>query len=186
MSKPIAKLLLAAVTILTACAAGTPTLVVQVRNLSHADSRVVSQAEGVAGRVFSEAGIQTAWVTTDKPAPRKLTIQINRGRSNRSEWKDSLGIAITDDDPARSFLADVFFGNIEEIATTRTDEAFLLGYVMAHEVGHLLGLPHAPQTVMAESWNGRDIRRMEAGRIRFSASEAERLYRAVIVHPRSP
>lgn len=186
MSKQIAKLLSTVVTILPAFTSSPPKLVVQVCNLSHANAKLLSQAEEVAGRVFSEAGIQTTWVTTGTPVPRKLTIQINPGRSKRSEWKDSLGIAMTDNDPTRSFFADVFLGNIEEMAATRTDEAFLLGYVMAHEVGHLLGLPHAPQTVMAESWNGSDIRRMEADRIRFSLSEAEGLHAAVMAYQRSP
>jgi hypothetical protein len=160
-------------------------LVVQVCNLSRADGRLLSQAEAVAGRVFSQAGVETAWLTADKPEPDKITVQINPGHSHRSDRKDAFGIAMTDTDPSRSFLADVFLGNIEELATTRTDEAFLLGYVIAHEVGHLLGLRHAPQTVMADGWNARDIPRMQAGRVRFSLSQAEWIRATVLMRQRT-
>jgi hypothetical protein len=189
MSKPLANLLafpLIVLTIQPTHAVDPQTLAVQVCNLSRADDKLLSQAEAVAGRVFSDAGIETAWLTTDKPEPARLTVQINPGRSHRSDRRDAFGIALTDTDPSRSFLADVFLGNIEELATTRTDEAFLLGYVMAHEVGHLLGLGHAPQTVMADGWNARDIPRMQAGRVRFSLIEAERMRAAVLVRQRTP
>lgn len=189
MSKSLANLLLfglVAVTISRAGATGPSTLVVQVYNLSGADDKLLTKAEAVAGRVFSDAGVETTWLTVDKPEPARLTVQINPGRSHRFDRRDAFGIALTDTDPSRSFLADVFWGNIEELATTRTDEAFLLGYVMAHEVGHLLGLGHAPQTVMADGWSARDIPRMQAGRVRFSLSEAERLRAAVLMRQRTP
>jgi len=87
--------------------------------------------------------------------------------------------------PTAAFLADVFLGSSEEVVTTRTDETFLPGYVMAHEAGHLLGEIHAPDSIMAESWNARDIPRMEAGRVRFSAAQAGRLRAAVALRLRS-
>ncbi len=188
MSKQLAKLLAFGLMVLTgphADAADPPTLVVQVCNLSRADDKLLTRAEAVAGRAFSDAGVETAWLTADKPEPARLTVQINPGRSHRSDRRDAFGIALTDADPSRSFLADVFLGNIEELATTRTDEVFLLGYVMAHEVGHLLGLRHAPQTVMADGWNARDIPRMEAGRVRFSPMEANRMRAAILMRQRT-
>ncbi len=189
MSKPLTNLLAFGLVALTgpqASAAGPETLVVQVCNLSRADDKLLAKAEAVASQVFSDAGLETAWLTTDRPESAKLTVQINPGRSHRSDRRDAFGIAMTDTDPSRSFLADVFLGNIEELATTRTDEAFLLGYVMAHEVGHLLGLGHAPQTVMADGWNARDIPRMQAGRVRFTPIEAGQIRAAVLTRQRTP
>ena len=162
-------------------AADPESLVVQVCNLSRADGRLLSQAEAVAHRVYSDAAVETSWLTVEKPEPFQLTIQISPGRSQRQDRKDAFGVALTESDPIRSFLADVFLGNIEELATTRLEEATLLGFVMAHEVGHLLGLPHAPQTVMADEWSARDIPRMAARRVRFSPSQAERLRAAIVL-----
>lgn len=184
MSERLSRLLvpgLLAATISPGYPGDRPALAVQICNLSRADGRLLSRAEAVAARVYSDAGIESSWLTVEKPEPLELTIQVNPGLSQRSDRKDAFGIAMTDSDPARSFLADVFLGNIEELATSRTDEAFLLGYVMAHEVGHLLGLPHVAQTVMAESWKSRDLPRMAAGLVRFSPNQAERLRAALLL-----
>jgi hypothetical protein len=88
-------------------------------------------------------------------------------------------MAMTDDNPTASWLADIFWGNLEEVATTRKEETVLLRYVMAHEAGHLLGEAHARNAIMAESWKVHDISRMKAGRMRFSATQIGRLRAAV-------
>jgi hypothetical protein len=172
-------------------AGDAPALAVQVCNFSRADGKIVAQAADIARRIFRDASIETVWLTAAIPAspgqsdPSALRVQIFSGRPKRSDIRDAFGAAFTDTSQEKSFLADVFFGNIEEVATTRTDEATLLGYVMAHEVGHLLGVAHTPETVMAESWTGRDIPRMHAGRVRFNPSQGERLRNAVALRQRA-
>ena len=168
------------------------TLVVDVCNFSRADQRMVAQGEAIASQIFKGAGVETVWFTADDPAhpgkssAARLLLQVFPGRSKRFDMKDAFGITMSAADQTAPSLADVFFGNIEDVATTRTDETFLLGYVMAHEVGHILGLTHVPDTIMAEGWTARDIPRMEAGRVRFSSSQAERLRAAVAVRLNAP
>jgi hypothetical protein len=158
-------------------------LIVRICNFSRADNEILSQAEAVARRIFQDAGIETEWNTAGDPRnlnPSTLTVQIFAGRAKRSGMKDAFGIAFTGGRESASFLADVFFGNIEEAATTRKEAAVLLGHVMAHEVGHLLlGAAHTRETIMAENLGRRDILRMEAGRVRFSQRQAERLRAAL-------
>jgi hypothetical protein len=182
--------LLASISIARADA--SQTLSVQVCNFSPADSQMLLQAEAIAGKIFRDAGVGTAWFTaTDpsrpgRPELSRLTLQIFPGRSQRSDVKDAFGIAMTDEkNPTTSWLADVFWGTIEELVTTRTDETVLLGYVMAHEAGHLLGETHAPNTIMADGWNAHDIPRMVGGRVRFSATQAGRLRAAVALRLRT-
>lgn len=169
-------------------AADSSRLMVRICNFSRADSEMLSQAEAVARRIFQDAGIETEWVTASDPGkldPSTLTVQIFGGRAKRSGMKDAFGTAFTGGTESTSFLADVFFGNIEETATTRKEAAVLLGCVMAHEIGHLLlGVAHTPDTIMAESLGRRDMLLMEAGRVRFNARQAERLRAAAALRQR--
>ena len=166
-------------------AADSKGLSVQICNFSRADRKMLTQAEAIASGLFRDAGIAIVCFISDNPGrfgklePSRLTIQIFPGRSKRTDLKDAFGVAMTDDNSMASFLADIFLGAIEEVATARIDETVLLGYAIAHEAGHLLGEMHAPGTVMAESWSARDIPHMRAGRVRFSAIQAARLRTAV-------
>jgi hypothetical protein len=166
-----------------------PTLGVQVRNYSRADGEIVAAGEAIAGRAFKDAGIWIVWFASssqiDLGRPSKLTLQIFQGHSGRPDLKDALGSAMTDTNPEASFLADIFLGNIEENAVTRTDETVLLGFVMAHEIGHLLGAPHERGTIMVEGWRPGDFRRMRLGSLRFSEKQAERLRAAVLARERN-
>jgi hypothetical protein len=159
-----------------------PPLIVRVCNFSSADNRVLFEAEAIARRIFQDAGVDTEWAGADtarKLDPSRLTVQIFPGRSRRDDLKDAFGVAMIDRTTV-PFLVDVFFGTIEEKASTRNEAALILGHVMAHEVGHLLlGAAHTPDSIMAGELCDRDLPLMKAGRLRFSKSQSERLRAAV-------
>jgi len=165
-------------------------LTVRVCNFSRADDEMLSQAETFARRIFEDAGIETDWITANDPGkldPSMLTVQIFEARSKRADTKDAFGAAFITRKKQASFLADVFFRNIEEEATTRKEAAVLLALVMAHEVGHLLlGAAHRPGTIMTESLSIRDVPLMLAGRVRFNPAQSERLCLAVSLRQRMP
>jgi hypothetical protein len=160
-------------------------LMVQICNFSRADSQMLARAEAIAQKIYADAGIETVWSTADDPVhpagfeTSRITLQVYPGHPKRTNLREAFGVAMADPDPKRSFLANIFLGSIDEIAFSRTDETVLLGYVMAHEVGHLLGLPHTPGTIMSESWAAKDILKMQAGRVQFTAAQSTQLRTAV-------
>jgi hypothetical protein len=50
-----------------------------------------------------------------------------------------------------------------------------LGYVMVHELGHLMGLNHGRTGVMIGKWKPREVALMEHGALRFSTAECKQM-----------
>lgn len=69
-------------------------------------------------------------------------------------------------------LSTVFAGAVIDVAA-RAGVATgpVLGCAMAHEVAHLLGLPHSRTGVMGAGWTDADYRAMSDGRMLFTRTE---------------
>jgi hypothetical protein len=65
----------------------------------------------------------------------------------------------------------------DALATLQPGE--LIGLVVAHELGHVLGLRHAKSGVMKPGIEADDLRRLRAGRLAFSARDATSLRQAL-------
>jgi hypothetical protein len=84
-------------------------------------------------------------------------------------------------------MAYIIYPRIETIAWDGYATAsVILGYVMAHEVGHLLlGPGHQPTGIMGARWNRDDLQRAACGQLCFSREQAELLRAAVAARPES-
>ena len=56
----------------------------------------------------------------------------------------------------------------------------VLGYLIAHEVGHLLIGPgvHSPHGLMKGKWSSKDLEEMQRGQLLFQPWDARRMQRA--------
>lgn len=57
----------------------------------------------------------------------------------------------------------------------------LVGAIVAHEIGHLLGIRHAPSGLMRASLESDDMIALRRGTLRFSPAEAGRMRIAAVL-----
>jgi len=144
---------------------------------------VVSRAERVVTRTFSEIGVETVWLDIDEftretptePAARLAFVArvivvrlVSAPKSKDSGFKaDSLGAAAPG-----TRLARICAGCVAALARIDgVEQGDLLGYVIVHELGHLLLPPpaHAGTGVMQP---GVDLQLIQHNRVAFLPQQA--------------
>ena len=133
---------------------------ISVCNLGDVPERTVAGAEAVVAAVFNPLRIEVGWADCEGSGPGlNILLRLRREGPLGAERADSLdvmGMAFTAAGVAGS-RADAYYGAIEGFAQKhQADPAEVLGYVVAHELGHLLlGPGHSAGSIMSASWNER-------------------------------
>ena len=93
---------------------------------------------------------------------------------------DTLGEAFLPVDNG-GYIVEVYYQAVQALAGAKEAElTTLLGYVIAHELGHLLlGPGHAAKGVMRSAWDRRDLEAIRQGCLRFSPVEAASMRRVL-------
>lgn len=150
------------------------------------EPKYAGQAEATAASLFHAGGIDIAWANCelapegdDAVQQHWFTLRLRDGEPFITPGPgamDTLGEAFFSEDQA-GYIADVYYQPVKEIADNREAEfPRLLGYVMAHELGHLLlGPAHAREGIMRADWDPRDLQAIRQGYLRFRPAEAARM-----------
>jgi hypothetical protein len=90
---------------------------------------------------------------------------------------ESLGtlmLGFTLPDPEGAIYATVVYSRVQELVRNHVaSERKILGYGIAHEIGHvLLGSKHSASGLMREQWSNSDWRLADVEQLRFSQQEA--------------
>ena len=170
-------------------AAGQTTLTVRTCDYAGIPAAEWQAASTLARDVLLKAAIPTEWVLT---TPDKLTarpvgdgdvfINLVPHSMEGGYTASALGHTLLPGNGRQASQIYIFHERIVDSAhDRRIDPARLLGYAMAHELGHaLLGTGQHSQTgVMRERWTRADFDEIATGRLEFTARQAGKLAAAL-------
>jgi len=146
-------------------------VVVRVHDYAGIAPRCMMSAQTHVNSVYAAIGVRTIWTETRNPnqspgratkyAPGQLLINIVTPEMSRrmAIAEDALGMAAVTPSSGGT-IAYLLFDRIRDVARSAgRDLADILGFVIAHEIGHLL-LPsgsHSPSGVMRPTWRPADF-----------------------------
>jgi hypothetical protein len=163
---------------------------VAVCNLDGVREPIVAKAKAETDLVFRSAGVTIVWRDCDTfPTPAELErdpwfiVRLRTGKPPLTAGPASLdvmGKAFVED-AGGGTMADAYFQAIQARSEQHNgDSGLLLGFVMAHELGHLLlGPGHTPEGVMQAAWGQKQMDALRQRWLRFAGEGAARVRRAL-------
>jgi hypothetical protein len=174
-------------------------LVVREYNLAGIPDSALARAQAEAARLFRGAGIQIEWQRGDpgEPEAHSLDMSMLKRSSVYLSFRQYVAVRILRRAPpgfARGLLgtalpfarqgvqATVFAEPVEDAATQLSLAlTSLLGYTLAHEIGHVLlgSANHSTVGIMRAVWDRNDYYGMACGEFRFSDADAAQMRAAL-------
>jgi hypothetical protein len=162
---------------------------VAVCNLGDVSATVIAGAKAETELVYRSAGVTIVWhdcAAFPPPAGQAndawFVIRLRTDKPPRTVGPASLdvmGKAFVED--AGGYMADAYFQAVQATSEKHHgDPGVLLGFVMAHELGHLiLGAGHTPDGVMQAAWGQKQMDALRQRWLRFNQQNAVRIRRAL-------
>jgi hypothetical protein len=164
-----------------------PQIMILVFDKDRRAQPVLVEAERQATLIFRRAGINVDWRSCTQasekseracqeiPTPTQFVMTIMG--QNKLSTNDIFGVAFLGESGTGKYV-DVFFDSISKLHREEgSNEASLLGAVIAHEIGHLLlgSHSHSPWGIMSPHWEAGHLRQVGMGTLLFSPEQAFRM-----------
>ena len=168
----------------------TPEIRIRIFNYAGVAQGVLAGAKEQAGRVLRKVNVETVWVDCPASLAELQTNTACRGRPTATELviriiprsqnpRCRLGFAALPTEKGQvASQAGVFFEAAEELAAGHpTSTAQMLGYILAHEIGHLLlgEGSHSGKGIMRTPWLTQEMDDLARGWLGFTARQAKRM-----------
>lgn len=161
----------------------TPTLKIHLYNDAGVSAKIVLQAKDRATEVFRQAGVITKWYdcspkTASVPDCDSLesdAISVHILHDTEKIGEGIFGAAFLGNDGHGQY-ADIFFDRIRRLSEDwKVSLPGLFGYVVVHEIGHLLLGPkaHTWLGIMKPSWTHEQLEKIGRGELWFSDKESK-------------
>jgi hypothetical protein len=155
---------------------------VTVCNLNDVLESIITNAKAETQLVFRSAGVEIVWSdckVSASPTEPWFVIRLRTGKRGQTAGPfspDVMGEAFVVK-RGEGYMADAYLDAIQDLAERHGGDAgVLLGFVMAHELGHLLlGPGHAPAGVMRAAWGGKELKAMRQRWLKFDKEGAARV-----------
>jgi hypothetical protein len=179
-------------------------LTLRIYNYARVDPVSLASSEKVAAEAFENLGVQLVWVDCPVPkahsrvyaacqsdmGPIDLVLRIlPRHMAIKLAARDEpLGSAQTCPESEPACELNVFYYRIDELAVEGYRADRILGYVIAHEVAHvLLGPGHSEDGIMRGQWTRNDLQRISWGlQLDFTSDQSKQLRYAVLRRMKQP
>jgi hypothetical protein len=146
---------------------------VRVQNEAHVPVDVLTRARADVSWVYRQAGVDIVW-TDGTPADLLIVLRGNQQAGQMRVAAGEMGRSLVSPTTGRGRLAYLFYGRIvERGGEAGRHAAEVLGLVMAHEIGHLLGFAHTPTGLMRANWDQADWLAAAQGRLLFDRAQGE-------------
>jgi len=176
-----------------------PLLVIRTYNMYRMPPDKLRAAEDLAAVILRDVGIDTRWIDCGQkkrapidaskrcaeiPAPNEVLLRVQAKGSVDFSSSVSMGFTVVSRRPEAYWpvLSTVFADVAAAVArATGVDAGRLLGYAVAHEIGHvLLNSPqHSSGGLMRAVWSKLELREPRTGDWTFLSGEAETMRAAI-------
>jgi len=163
-----------------------PVILVRMYNLASVPNLTLRDAQDYATEIFRRSGVEISWrdigdsLELNAPVPGTVELRIMiRAHALKPliQKQETMGIQLND------VRADIIYDQVRSFASTVSStaafpplvEPIILGHVIAHEIGHLMRLPHSNAGIMRARWDAFDFRLHGAVELHFTEEESQRL-----------